>query len=374
MEQTPQRFSTLDVFRGLTVFIMIVVNTPGSGAVPYAPLLHAGWHGCTLTDLVFPSFLFAIGNAMPFAQKKWQDKSDTYILSKILKRTVLLFFVGHLLTWYTSMHFVNGRIAFVPFAQTRILAVLQRIALCYGAAALLVHYFTPRRVVVISIFFLLLYWVLLYAFGASGAAYTIEGNFVRKIDLAVLSAPHMYREGGIVFDPEGLLSTLPAIVNVTAGYLAACFILKKGKTRDGVVTLLLAGAVLITFGLVWQYWFPFNKKLWTSSYVLYTTGIDLVVLAFLFYAIELKKWKRCVFFFSVLGKNPLAVYVLSNLLLFVFILNITPDKIFIDWINEIAFQKLAPGPLGSLLFALCFTLLCWLAAWLMDKQKIYVRL
>jgi len=374
MNTTSQRFTTLDVFRGITIFLMIIVNTQGSGAAPYPPLEHAQWNGCTLTDLVFPSFLFAIGNAMPFAMKKWEGLPGKKIVYKILKRTFLIFLTGYLLTWYTTMHFINGHIEFTPFLQTRIMAVLQRIALCYCIAAFIVHYFSLRMIVVTSIIFLIVYWMFLYTLGDPAMQYTITGNVVRKIDLSILGVQHMYREQGIIFDPEGLLSTIPAIVNVLAGYLTGAFIIQKGKTYECVAKLAIAGSLLIIIALFWNYFFPFNKKLWTSSYVLYTSAIDILTISVLFFAIEIKQWKHGIHFFSVLGKNPLFIYVLSNLFLFFFILNITPDKIFIDWINEIFFQKIAPGSFGSLLFAVSFTMICWCLAWIMDKKRIYIRL
>jgi predicted acyltransferase len=369
-----ERFITLDVFRGLTIFLMIIVNTPGGGAIPFPPLEHAQWNGCTLTDLVFPSFLFAVGNAMSFSMKKFENQSQKRVLYKIFKRTLFIFLVGYLLTWYTTIHFVNGKPVFASFAQTRVMAVLQRIALCYGLAALIAHYFSIRRVVIFSVMFLIIYWWLLYGLGEPGIQYTVMGNAVRKIDIAILGEQHMYREQGVVFDPEGLLSTIPATVNVLAGYLAGIFIIQKQKTYESVAKLAIAGSLLILTGLAWNYFLPMNKKLWTGSYVVYTTGIDLITLCILLYAIEIKKWKMGVRFFSVFGKNPLFIYVLSNLFLFFLIINVAPGKIFIDWINEVFFQKITPGPLGSLLFAICFTLVCWSIGWLMDKKKIYIRI
>jgi predicted acyltransferase len=373
-KRNSNRFVTLDVFRGFTVFLMIIVNTPGSGAIPFSQLEHAQWNGCTLTDLVFPSFLFAVGNAMPFAFKKLQDASEKIILYNIFKRSFLIFFVGYLLTWYTTMHFVNGQVVFVPLNQTRIMAVLQRIALCYLVAALIVHYFSLSWIVIISIFLLLLYWLMLYLLGDAGAQLTITGNAVRKIDLAVFSAQHMYREQGIVFDPEGLLSTLPAVVNVLAGYVTGWFILKKDKTYETVAKLALSGLVLIFVALCWNYFFPFNKRLWTSSYVVFTTGIDIAVLSLLFYCIEIRNIKTGVYFFSVMGKNPLFIYVLSNLFLFFLILPVANNIIFIDWVNAVFFQRMTPGPIGSLLFSIAFTMLCWSFGCIMDKRKIYIRL
>jgi len=368
-----QRFTTLDVFRGMTIFLMIIVNTQGSGAKPFSQLEHAEWNGCTLTDLVFPSFLFAVGNAMSFAFKKFGGLSEKIILFKIFKRSFLIFLVGYLLTWYATIHFVDGHIAFAPFNQTRAMAVLQRIGLCYLIAALIAHYFSVRWIVVISIFMLFLYWALLYLIGDKGAELTMTGNAVRKTDLAIFGEAHMYRENGIVFDPEGLLSTIPATVNVLAGYLAGIFIIKKNKTYETVAKLALMSLILIFVALCWNYFFPFNKKLWTSSYVIFITGIDVAVISLLFYFIELKQMKFGVYFFSVFGKNPLFIYVLSNLFLLLFILPVS-NTIFFEWINNLLFQKIAPGALGCLLFSITFTMLCWSIGWMLDKKKIYIRL
>lgn len=369
-----QRFITLDVFRGMTVFLMIIVNTQGSGAAPFSQLEHAEWNGCTLTDLVFPSFLFAVGNAMPFAFKRFEGLGEKVILYKIVKRSFLIFLVGYLLAWYTTIHFVNGHLEFSSFSQTRVMAVLQRIALCYLTAALIFHYFSVRWVIIISIFLLFLYWFLLYVIGDKGAELGITGNAVRKIDLTIIGEQHMYRERVIAFDPEGLLSTITATVNVLAGYFVGLFIIKKDKTYETVAKLALASLVLIFAALCWSYFFPFNKKLWTSSYVVFTTGIDVAVLSLLFYFIEIKSIKTDVYFFSVMGKNPLFIYVLSNLFLIFLIMPVKTNRIFIDWINAVFFQKIASGPMGCLLFSIAFTMVCWFFAWIMDKRKIYIRL
>jgi len=158
-----QRFITLDVFRGMTVFLMIVVNTQGSGAEPYAAMMHAEWNGCTLTDIVFPSFLFAVGNAMSFARKKFATMSDAAVLGKIFKRTLLIFLLGFLLYWFPFFHqATNGGWSLSPISHTRILGVLQRIALCYCFASLLIQYCSTRTIVVVSILLLAGYWVSLY--------------------------------------------------------------------------------------------------------------------------------------------------------------------------------------------------------------------
>jgi predicted acyltransferase len=368
-----QRFLTLDIFRGLTIFVMIIVNTPGSGAEPFAPLLHADWHGCTLTDLVFPSFLFAAGASMPFSLAKLESTSSGKVWLKVFRRAALIFIIGLFLVWYTSMHIADDRLRFVQLENLRIMAVLQRIALCYLFAFMII-WRNPDQVVIVACVLLLTgYWQLLLIFGDSGAWHSIEGNAVRKLDLLVLGENHMYREKGIAFDPEGLLSTLPATVNVLGGYLTTRLLMKRDKTAQTSTVLLLIGAVLVTAGLVWDQVLPINKKLWTSSYVVYTIGIDLIVLSVLFLFIEVKKLNIGNYFFLVFGRNPLFLYVLSNLFLVFFIIPVGNTN-FYEWINSEVYQQVANGATGSLLFALTFVMICWLFGLLLDKKRIYVRL
>lgn len=345
-----QRLLALDVFRGLTVFLMIVVNTQGSGAVPYSQLMHAEWDGCTMTDLVFPSFLFAMGNAMVFSLGS---------PAKIGRRVVLIFLIGYLLAWYPF----KG----VGIADTRIMSVLQRIALAYGLAALIVRSLSWRSVVVTAVLLLIGYWWLLYLTGDSGLEYTLDGNGVRKFDLLVLGVRHMYKVRGIAFDPEGLMSTIPAVVNVLAGWLAGKWIITNGQNAKTVRGMTIAGLLLGLLGLLWSIALPLNKQLWTSSYVCYAVGIDLLVLALIFY------WKRGTYFFIVFGRNPLFIYIFSNLI-GVFLVVRVQGQVFIDWICDRVFQRMAPGPMGDLLFSLAFAMVCWLAGWIMDRKKIYIRI
>ncbi len=163
-------------------------------------------------------------------------------------------------------------------------------------------------------------------------------------------------------------------MNVIAGYLTGRFLLEKGRDPETTLWLLVAGLFVLGAGGLWSIGFPVNKKLWTSSFVLVTTGLDLLCMAVLFYFVEIRRWKGGVSFFTVLGKNPLFVYIFSNLLLIFLIWPVGTDTIGIDWINAVFFQRVAPGPLGSLLFALAFALLCWVVAWWMDRKKIYLRL
>ncbi len=372
--QATQRLITLDVFRGMTVFLMIVVNTAGSGAKPFPALLHSDWNGCTLTDLVFPSFLFAVGNSMVFADRKYESMGITERLCKILNRGLLICITGFLLTWFCTVYWNAGSLSFARLADTRIMAVLQRIGICYVMAGIIIQYANPRGMILLSIFILVIYWGLLYWMGTPGSQFTLTGNAVRKMDLLLIGERHMYREHGISFDPEGMLSSIPAVVNVLAGYLSGLLIIKKGKTMETVARLLLIGSLLVLAGIAWDYLFPINKKLWTSSYVCFSVGIDMLVLGTLLYGIEIKSWKMSTRFFSVFGKNPLFIYVLSNFFIVIFILKANKDTNLFDWINLEIFQRIAPGPLGSLCFAVCFTGICWLPGKFLDYKKIYIRL
>ncbi len=377
MAKTDTRFLSLDVFRGLTVCFMIIVNTPGSGATPFLPLQHADWHGFTPTDLVFPSFLFAVGNAMSFAMQKFSTLPHTAVLSKIARRTALIFLLGYLMYWFPFFRVSDtGELSLFPISETRIWGVLQRIGVCYGLAALLVYFFNRRTVLGLSILFLISYWLVLLIWGNMTDPLSLTGNAVLRLDRFLLGDAHLYHGEGLAFDPEGLLSTLPAIVNVVIGYYAGQFVQYAGKNYESIAKLLLVGSGIIFVALCWNMIFPINKKLWTSSFVLLTTGLDLTLLAILIYTIEIKQWNPVNWtrFFIILGKNPLIIYLLSELLAIAFyMIPTSPNEYLFGWINRNFFQLLVPGPVGSLLFALSFMLLCWSVGWALDRRKIYIR-
>jgi predicted acyltransferase len=356
---------------------MIIVNTPGGGATPFSPLLHANWHGFTPTDLVFPSFLFAVGNAMSFSMEKYRALGDGAFLSKVFKRTLLIFLLGYLMYWFPFFEVRDGHFLLKPISHTRIMGVLQRIALCYLFASLFIRYLSTRAVMVTSIVLLFGYWILLLAFGAPGDVFGMQTNAGFYLDKFILGENHMYHGEGVAFDPEGILSTLPSIVNVIIGYYAGVFIREKGKTYETVSKLILAGAVLICLALIWNAYFPINKKLWSGSFVLLTTGIDLAIISGLIYIVEIQKagmpeqgWTK---FFTVFGKNPLFIYLLSELLaILLYEVNVGNQSVF-SWINSVLFQQIAPGPVGSLLYALTFMMVCWSVGLWLDKRKVYIR-
>jgi len=369
-----QRFLALDVFRGMTVCFMIIVNTPGNYDTTFSPLLHAQWHGFTPTDLVFPSFLFAVGNAMSFVMPKWEGMATSAVVTKILKRTFIIFLLGFLMYWFPFMKQVNGQLVLFPFEETRVFGVLQRIALCYGIAALMLYFLKPKTTYWLAAGGLLLYWGLLYWMAPAGVdPLSMEQNAVLHLDKWLIGEKHMYHGEGIAFDPEGLLSTLPAISNVVIGFAAGKFIREKGNSYETLAKLLLAGFALLVMAYFWNLEFPINKKLWTSSFVLHTVGLDLMIIAGIMYVVDFAGRTRWTYFFEVFGKNPLFIYLLSELLaILMWFFQAADGQPYYSWIYQNIFSHFG-GYLGSLLFALTVMMTCWLVGYVLDKKKIYVR-
>lgn len=373
-----QRFLALDVFRGMTICFMIIVNTSGDGDHTFAPLMHADWHGFTPTDLVFPSFLFAVGNAMSFVMPKWASFPASTVVWKILKRAALIFLLGYLMYWFPFVENVNGAWHLKPISETRILGVLQRIALCYGIASLMIYFLKPRVVVIITLLLLVGYKFIMTGFGDL----SLEGNAALKFDKWLMGDSHLYHGEGIAFDPEGWLSTLPAIGNVVVGYFVGRYLQTrttdgtnqlKGKSYEGLTHLLLFGVLFIAFAYFWDSSFPINKKLWTSSFVLYTVGLDMIILSAIIYILDILKKNRWTYFFEVFGKNPLFIYLLSEIGIFALWLIPVGDTQLPAWIFKNVFSTIAPPYWSALLYALTWMMICWLVGWWMDRRKIYVR-
>ncbi|MBP6431321.1 MAG: DUF1624 domain-containing protein [Ferruginibacter sp.] len=379
-----QRFYSLDVFRGATVALMILVNNPGSWGHIFASLEHAKWHGCTPTDLVFPFFLFAVGNAMAFVIPRLEEKNIFW--QKVIKRTLLILLIGLLLNWFPFIKYNEaGSIVGKPFANLRLFGVLQRIAFCYFFAAIIIHFFKIKGAFVASCVLLLMYWFLCIATNPTDP-FSINGWFGTALDVKWFGAKHIYGGEGVPFDPESLFSIFAAISQVIFGYLIGNYILTKGKTHEMLNGLFVAGCVFIFAGFCWDMAFPINKKIWSSSYTVYTTGLALIVLSVLIYLIEFKgakgAWTK---FFDVFGKNALFIFVLSGvlprLLGLIRISNgFTPDgkpKYLspLGWFYENVCKHIIPSDprIGSLCYALVFIAFMWFCAWWMDKKKIYVK-
>jgi len=380
-----QRYYSLDVFRGATVALMILVNNPGSWGHIFGPLKHAPWHGATPTDLVFPFFLFAVGNAMAFVMPRFEQAGPALFWRKVIKRTVLIFAIGLFLNWSPFVKWEGESIVAKTWENIRILGVLQRIALCYFFASVIVFYAKARGAFVISGVLLLLYWLICLLLGAPGDPYSLTGWFGTQIDIKLLGVTHIYKGEGIPFDPEGLPSTVAAVVQVIFGFLVGQYIQQKGKSYEMLSNLLIAGLVLVFTGYCWDMVFPINKKIWTSSYTLYTTGLAILVLSTLIYLIEFKEnkgaWGR---FFDVFGKNPLFIFVLSGFLprvlgMFRWVDHVSPEgkNVYTSafpWFYQHICKDIATDlRVGSLVYALCMILMYWSIVYLLDKKKIYIK-
>ncbi len=367
----PERFASLDMFRGATIFLMIVVNTAGAGE-PFAQLVHAPWIGFTLADLVYPSFLFAVGNAMSFALTR--PMSDAAFLRRLFKRAALIFLLGFLMYWYPFVtHEPDGSWALKPFAETRVTGVLQRIALCYLLAGLLARYLSPRWLVAAAVALVAGQWVILLGLSPTGEAFGRYRNAGTSFDLWLIGPQHLYRRDH-GFDPEGLLGTLPATANVIAGFLAGVAIQRWGKHIATVTRMTTIGVALVVAALLLAPVLPIAKKLWTGSFVLLTVGIDMILLGGVIGLVELKGMRAGRDFLQMLGRNPLAIYLFSELLVVTMeLIHVRPDVGLYSWIGETWFQAFAPGPVGSLLCALAYTLLCCWFGRALDRRGIILK-
>ena len=376
---------------------MILVNNPGSWGNIYPPLKHAPWHGLTPTDLVFPFFLFAVGNAMAFVMPKLEAAGDAAFWKKVTIRSMLIFGIGLFLAWWPFVKWQNDELVFRPWSYVddhgmpqgvRLLGVLARIAICYFFASIIIYYLKLRKAIYVGMVLLLLYWLLCYALGDPIDPYGLAGWFGTEFDKKVLGVAHMYQQeklNGVnfTFDPEGLASTLPAIVQVIFGYMVGDYIRKKipgdqMKERgfEMITGLFVAGVAFMVAGYCWDLVFPINKKIWTSSYVVCTTGMAMTIIATMIYFIELKNKRGWLSkFFDVFGKNALFVFALSAFLpRGLGLIRIDKGVNPWNWLYVRGFKNLPGDPrIGSLLYALCVISFMWLICWWMDKKKIYVK-
>jgi predicted acyltransferase len=350
---------SLDVFRGLTVALMILVNNPGGDAY-YSFLQHAPWNGLTFADVVFPFFIFILGVAIPysFSKKIEQGTSRKKLLLLVARRAIILFAMGVFINWFSTF----------DLATIRVMGVLQRIALCYFFSSLIFLFLKPKWRVILTVTIPIVYWMLM-AFvpvpGYGAGALTEEGNLAAYVDRSLLSG-HLYTS---TWDPEGVLSTLPAVATSLMGVLAGMYLKSERKPRVKALNLFFFGILALCIGFVWNFWFPINKNLWTSSYFAVTGGIALILLAAFFYVIDFKgrvAWAKP---FSILGLNALFVYVLSEIvnlaLIHTSIKSLVYGGLFASW----------AGPLhGSFIYTLAFLAFCWAVAAFLYWKKIRIKI
>ncbi|MFT4095335.1 MAG: DUF5009 domain-containing protein [Niabella sp.] len=384
------RYKSLDIFRGATVCLMILVNNPGSWSHIYPPLEHAPWHGLTPTDLVFPFFLFAVGNAMAFVMPRLQEGGDHAFWKKVIKRTLLIFGIGLFLNWYPFIRRYEGSLEFInwvnqhdPAKGVRIFGVLQRIAVCYFFASVIIYYLKPRAAYFAALLLLLLYWVICLL-GNPADPFSLAGWWGTRVDKAILHIPHMYKGEGVAFDPEGLLSTIPAITGVIFGYFVGAYIKNNPGIANGnfapaykmLTELFIVGTALLITGFCWDMVFPINKKIWTSSYTVYTTGLAIITLCTMIYFIEIKKYRGFpTRFFEVFGKNPLFIFALSAFLPKTsYLFTSSKGTNFWNWLYKDVLSHIPGDPrLGSLAYAICVIGFMWAICYWLDKQKIYIK-
>lgn len=376
------RFRALDVFRGATVALMIAVNNPGSWSALYPPLAHAPWHGCTPTDLVFPFFLFAVGTALAFVMPGLAALPPGAFATRVARRMLLIFGIGLLLNAAPFVRYdAHGDLVWRSWEALRVMGVLQRIALAWAAAAVLLRWAGVARLPWLIGALLLGYWALCVGLGAPGDPYSLEGYFGTALDRALLGPAHLYKGEGVPFDPEGLASTLPAVAQVLLGVWAGDRLARRPPDLQAVAQLFVAAVGLGVAAYLWQLAMPVNKKLWTSSYVLLTTALALATLATLVWWIDLRRqqagWMRLC---EVFGVNALAVYAMSGLVpRFEGLLRWTDAATGrattpMGWAWQHLFEPLAADArFGSLLFALANLAGYWLLAWWLDRRRIYLK-
>jgi predicted acyltransferase len=352
----------------MTIAAMILVNNPGSWSHIYAPLKHSEWHGCTPTDLIFPFFLFIVGVSIFFSFMKYDMTLNWKSLQKILRRTLLIFIIGLFLNSFPQW--------LTDYSKLRLMGVLQRIALAYGIGAVIVLTVNRKYLPYLAAIILLFYWGMMYFLGGADP-YSLKGNITPEVDAFILGKSHLYQGFGIPFDPEGLLSTMPAIATVIIGFMAGNLI---STTEKGKIPLKLAifGVAGLLVGLGWGQFFPVNKPIWTSSYVIYTAGWSCVILALLIWVIDLKGYTKWTSFFVVFGMNSLFIFALAGVWarILIKLIKIHQNDTVItgyNWLYQNIFLPVAGELNGSLLFALFHVFVFWLICYILYKKKIFIK-
>ncbi len=424
------RLVSLDVFRGMTIAGMVLVNNPGTWSAIYPPLAHADWHGITPTDYIFPFFLFIVGVAIPIALgKRIEEGITNKVYFKIVSRAALIFFIGLFMAafplfdfskpeiplfakivamltliaivyfWLTgksrtalmtlaglavflaALYFAGYPLVFTNLDTLRIPGVLQRIAVCYLIVSLIFLHTNWKQLTIIGVILLLFYWLLMTIVPVPGCdVTTIDDkacNLAAYLDRTVLGVNHIWRSAK-VYDPEGILSTIPALVTTISGVLTGLWLRSKRSDLEKVSGMFFFGLILLVLAWSWNPFFPFNKALWTSSYVLYTSGLALCFLGFCYYLIDIKGYDKWTKPFVIFGVNALALYIGSGLMARMWgIIRVTgadgKETSLQNWIYQTVFVPLADAKTSSALFAFCFILFWLFLMWLLYRKRIYIK-
>lgn len=429
-ETAPNRLVSLDVFRGLTIAGMVLVNNPGTWGAIYAPLQHAPWHGITPTDFIFPFFLFIVGAAIPIAlSKRIVEGINRKVYIKILGRAAIIFVLGlfmaafpiinltasdlgnfakmvlmlatmasvyfwlidrnreaigcvlFLVVAYTAFALTGSHLQFFDPSTLRIPGVLQRIAVCYAVVSILFLRFGWRHLAAIGVAGLFVYWILMTWIPVPGCEVTTIDdkacNLAAYIDRLIFTENHIWRSAK-VFDPEGLLSTIPACVTTISGVLTGMWLRTEKSETEKAGGILFFGIVLCAIGWCWNFFFPYNKSLWTSSYVCYTSGLALCFLGFCYWLIDIKGYTRWTKPFVIFGMNALALFVFSGLFArMIGIIKFAGDDgksvSLQGWIFNNVFLAVATPINASLAYAVCFILFWLLLMWLLYRKRIWIK-
>jgi predicted acyltransferase len=367
-ETTQARLVSLDAFRGATMALMVLVNTPG-GPSSYRPLNHSEWNGWTITDTVFPSFLWIVGVAITLSlgRKIEAGVPKPSLFLQVLRRAAVIFGLG--LIVYAAPAF--------NLSTQRLLGVLQRIAICYLIASAI--YLTTRwRIQVVAIVALLAsYWLIMMlvpvpGYGAGDLA--VGHNFANYVDGVVLGV-HNYANTR-TWDPEGLISTLPSIATTLLGIMAGYILKLKRDLSERTTWLYLTGSILIALGLICDIWLPINKKLWTSSFSLFMAGMDFVIFAGLVWLIDGRGYRRYARPLVIMGMNAIAVYLASELLeealSLIHVAGPASPSVH-EWIYQTLFAPFASPPNASLAYAVCYVLLMYAIAYGMYRKRWFLK-
>ena len=365
------RLLSLDVFRGATIAAMMLVNNAGNWNAVYPPLRHSAWHGWTFTDTIFPFFLWIAGVSMTFSFAKRLERNDSRarLLTHTLQRAATIFFLGLFLNLFPLFQ----------FSTVRIPGVLQRIAICYLIAGIIFLYTSLRGQIVWTASLLFVYCALMKLAPVPGFGAGIlekEGNFAQYVDQLVLSG-HMWASSK-TWDPEGIVSTLPAIATILFGILAGHLLRSRLNPETKTAWLMVMGNCLMGAGLVWAWWLPINKPLWTSSYSLLMSGMAANVFGCCYWLIDIKGYRRWSQPLAIYGMNAITVYVLagllSKLLSFMKVVSVDGSEITAGkWVYEHIYAPLASPVNASLLYALTYVAILYAVSWFMYRMKWFVR-
>ena len=383
-----KRILALDILRGITIAGMILVNNPGSWGYIYAPLRHAPWNGLTPTDLVFPFFMFIMGISTYISLKKYDFRFSWPTLCKILRRTVVIFAIGIGIAWFgrflrrimddaTFWEAVNN------FDTIRVLGVMPRLALCYGISATVAIALHCKRLPYVIAGILITYTIILLI--GNGWEFSLD-NVIARVDHAVIGANHLYADtiDGVTLklDPEGLLSTLPAIAHTLLGFWVGMKMMAFKDNHRKALFLFIVGAVLTFSGFLLDYGLPINKKIWSPTFVLTTCGLAASLLGLLIWIIDIEKHRRWCRFFEVFGVNPLYLYVQGAVLSLIFGIVRIPSSTaeagyttVHGWFyNDVLVTMVGDETFASLLYAIAFIAVNWAVGYILYTKKIYIKI